>query len=49
MPKHAKLRNPSAASQHVIGAAVQSNKIYLPPLGSIASAGIAAQQISTIC
>jgi hypothetical protein len=32
MTKHAKLTNPYAANQHVIGVAVQSNKVYLPPL-----------------
>jgi hypothetical protein len=48
MPQHAKLTNPYAANQHVIGAAVKSNKVYLPHLGSRAFAGIAARQINAI-
>ena len=48
MPKHAKLTNPYAANQHVFGAAVQSNKVYLPPLSARAFAGIAARQINAI-
>jgi hypothetical protein len=48
MTKHAKLTNPYAANQHVIGVAVQSNKVYLPPLSSRAFAGIAPRQINAI-
>ena len=48
MTKHAKLTNPYAANQHVIGVAVESNKVYLPPLGFRALAGIAARQINAI-
>ena len=48
MPKHAKLINPFAANHHLFGVAVQSNKVYLPPLGSHAFAGIAARQINAI-
>ena len=49
MPIHAKLAKPNAANQHLFGAAVRSNKVYLPPLSSRALAGIAARQISAIC
>ena len=48
MQKHAKLTNPYAADQHLAGAAVQSNKVYLPPLSARALAGIAARQINAI-
>jgi hypothetical protein len=48
MPKHAKLTNPYTADQHVTGVAVQSNKVYLPPLSSRAFAGIAARQINAV-
>ena len=48
MQKHAKLTNPYAANQQVIGVEVQSNKVYLPPLSSRAFAGIAARQINAI-
>ena len=48
MTKHAKLTNPYAANQCVIGVAVQSNKVYLPPLNSRAFAGIAPRQINAI-
>jgi hypothetical protein len=46
MFKSPKLTNPFAADQHVIEVAVQSNKVYLPPLGAGALAGIAARQIN---
>jgi hypothetical protein len=49
MPKHAKLTNPDAANQQMIGVAIQSIKVYLPPLGSSAFVGIAARQINGIC
>ena len=48
MTKHAKLTNPYTADQHLFGVAVQSNKVYLPPLSSRAFAGIAARQINAI-
>ncbi len=48
MTKHAKLTNPYAADQHLFGVAVQSNKVYLPPLRSRALADIAARQINAI-
>ena len=48
MPKHVKLTNPYAANQHVIGVAVQSNKVYLPPLSARAFAGIGVRQINAI-
>ncbi len=48
MTKHAKLTNPYAANQHVIGVAVQSNKVNLPSLSARAFAGIAARQINAI-
>ena len=48
MPKHAKFTNPYAADQHQFGVVVRSNKVYLPPLGSHAFAGIAARQINAI-
>ena len=48
MPKQAKLKNSYAANQQVIGVAVRSNKVYLPPLGSRALADIAARQINAI-
>ena len=48
MTKHAKLTNPYTADQHLFGVAVQSNKVYLPPLGSRAFAGIAPRQINAI-
>jgi hypothetical protein len=31
-PKHVKLTKPYTAEQHLAGAAVQSNKVYPPPL-----------------
>ena len=49
MPINAKLAKPNAANQHLCGAAVQLNKVYLPPLSSRAFAGIAARQINVIC
>ena len=45
MPVHAKLPKPNAANQHLFGVAVQSNKVYLPPLSSRAFPGIAARQV----
>jgi hypothetical protein len=48
MPKPAKLTNSCAANRQVIGVTVQSNKVYLPPLGSRALADIAARQINAI-
>jgi hypothetical protein len=48
MPIHAKRQKPNAANQHLFGAAVQFNKVYLPILSSRALAGIAARQISAI-
>jgi hypothetical protein len=49
MPKQAKLTNPYAANQHLFGVAVKSNKVYLPPLGFRAMAGIAALQKNAFC
>jgi hypothetical protein len=49
MPKHAKLMNSFAANHHLFVVAVQSNKVYLPPMGCRALAGIAARQINAIC
>jgi hypothetical protein len=48
MPKHAKLTNPFATNQQMIRVAVQSNKVYQPPLSARAFAGIAARQINAI-
>lgn len=48
MLRHAKLTNPHASDNHLFSAAVQHNKIYLPPLGSRALAVIAGQQINAI-
>ena len=48
MLEHAKLTNPYAADQHLFGVAVQSNKVYLPPLSSRAFAVIAPRQINAI-
>lgn len=48
MQKPAELTNPYAANDHLFGAAVQFNKVYLPLLSSRALAGIAAQQINAI-
>ena len=44
----AKLTNPYAVDQSVLGAAVQSNKVYPPRLSSLPLAGIAARQINAI-
>ena len=48
MTKYAKLTNPYAANQHLFGVAVQSNKVYLPPLSARAFAGNAPRQINSI-
>jgi hypothetical protein len=48
MPNHAKITNTDVADQHLFGLAVQSDKVYLPPLSSRALAGIAARQINAI-
>ena len=48
MPKHAKITNSHAADHHVFAVAVQSNKVYAPPLSACAFAGIAARQINAI-
>ena len=48
MPIYAKLPKLNAANQRVIGVAVRSNKVYLPPLSSRAFTGIAARQINAI-
>ena len=48
MLEHATLTNPYAANQHLFGVAVQSNKVYLPPLNSRAFAGNAPRQINAI-
>jgi hypothetical protein len=48
MSIHAKLTNPYAAIQQVIGVAVQSNKVYLPPSGFGTFVGSAAPQIYAI-
>ena len=44
----AKLANPYAVDQPVLGAVLQSNKVYPPRLSSRALAGIAARQINAI-
>ncbi|MGB4115724.1 MAG: hypothetical protein WBK51_04150 [Polaromonas sp.] len=44
MPKHTKLSNSNAADQHLFKVAVQSNKVYLPPLSACAFAGSAARR-----
>ena len=48
MHPHAKLTNPYAADQPVLGAALQSNKVYPTRLSSLALAGIAARRINAI-
>jgi hypothetical protein len=48
MQKHAKLTNAYAADKHLFGVAVQSNRVYLPPLSARSLAGIAARQINAI-
>jgi hypothetical protein len=48
MPLQAKLPKPNVANQHLFGAAVQSNKVYLAPLSSGAFAGVVARRINAI-
>jgi hypothetical protein len=48
MPKHAKLINPYAADQRVIGAAVQFITVYLPTLSFRGLAGIVVRRVNAV-